>query len=378
MHAFPARLYSRVLIGLVVLFSIASMIAMAFQQAEISRSENRTLAGLPQLPRSLAQWETYPQRFDAYFNDHFGFRTLLLRLNSNFSAVMLGRLPSDKVIVGKDKWLFLAGDQAIDQYRNRRPFSSVQLDDAREALSRRVRRVAELKAPYLFVVVPDKHTIYPEMMPSYLTRYERPSQLDQILAVAKAAHVPMLDLRPALRLGKPDGLVYLKDDTHWTDWGAYLGYRAILSSLPLPDLPILPLDYQQFSVPTQFAGELAGMANLPWVESTLTVDPSVSRCPFKLIGLQHQPDRIFSIGRSTCGNAKFKVVYIGDSFTYRVMRYLAQSFGEVVFVVRSGFTPLRQIEPYLENEAPDLVIEELVERHLPSVPESIAREPPDR
>jgi hypothetical protein len=55
------------------------------------------------------------------------------------------------------------------------------------------------------------------------------------------------------------------------------------------------------------------------------------------------------------------------------MRYLAQSFGEVVFVVRSGFTPLRELQPYLDKEAPDLVIEELVERHLPSMSDSIAR-----
>jgi hypothetical protein len=371
--SFPARLYSGALIGLVVLFSIASLIVMVFRHAEISLAENRMLERLPQLPRSLAQWEIFPQRFDAYFNDNFGLRTLLLRLNSNFSTVMLGRSPSDKVIFGKDKWLFLAGDQAIDQYRNRRPFSPFQLEDAREALSRRVRHAAELKAPYLFVVVPDKHNIYPEQMPSYLKRHDRPSQLDQILTIAKSVDVPMLDLRTALLRGKSDGLVYLKDDTHWTDWGAYLGYKAIMAALPLPELPIMQLDFRQFSVRTPVPGELAGMANLPWVETALTVDQSVDSCRADIIDLKQQEGGLFSVGRSICGNAKYKVVYIGDSFTYRIMRYLAQSFGEVVFVVRSGFTPLRELQPYLDKEAPDLVIEELVERHLPSMSDSIAR-----
>jgi hypothetical protein len=365
-----ARLYSGGLIGLVVLFSIASVVAMAFRHAEISQAENRTLARLPQLPRSLEQWETFPQRFDAYFNDNFGLRTLLLRLNSGFSSVMLGRLPSDKVIIGKDKWLFLAGDQAIDQYRNRAPFSALQIGDAREALSRRARHAATLKSRYLFVVVPDKHNIYPEQMPSYLTRQDRPSQLDEMLAIAKSADVPMLDLKPAIRAGKSDGLVYFKDDTHWTDWGAYLGYRAIMQALPLPELPIVQLDYRQFSVRTEFAGELAGMANLPWVEPTVTIDRSTHRCQIDASSLRQQPDRLFSVARSTCPGAKYKVVYIGDSFTYRVMGYLAQSFGEVKFVVRSGYKPFRLTRPYLDNETPDLIIEELVERHLPSVAES--------
>jgi hypothetical protein len=366
-----AKRYSGALIGLALLFAIASMVAMAFRQAEISRAENRTLAQLPQLPRSLAQWETFPQRFDAYFNDHFGFRTLLLRLNSNVGALMLGRLPSDKVIFGKDNWLFFAGEEGLKLYRNERPLSSVQLDDARAALSLRVRSAAELKARYLFVVVPDKHTIYPELMPSLISRQDRPSQLDQILTMANAAQLPVLDIRPALRRGKPDGLVYFKDDTHWTDFGAYLGYRAIMAALPLPDLPVLQLDARQFSVPTELRGELAGMANLPWVEPALTVDHSADRCRVDMIDLK-PANETFSVGRSTCAHAKYKVVYIGDSFTLRIMRYLAQSFGDVAFVVRSRFTSTRHLKPFLDEEAPDLVIEELVERHLPAVPESIA------
>jgi hypothetical protein len=53
-----------------------------------------------------------------------------------------------------------------------------------------------------------------------------------------------------------------------------------------------------------------------------------------------------------------------------VMGYPTQSFGEVVFVVRSGFRSSRLMAPYIAKEAPDLVIEELIERHLPSVAES--------
>lgn len=368
-----ARLYGGALVGLVVLFSIASFVAMAFRHAEISRAENRTLAQLPAWPRTLAQWEAYPQQFDAYFNDNFGLRRPLLRLNSSFTTVMLGRLPSDKVIFGKDQWLFYAGEESLELYRNERPLSAIQLDDAREALARRVRRATELKARYVFFLVPDKHTIYPEKMPSLMTRRDRPSQFDQLMTTARAAGLPVVDVRPALLRGKAEGLVYYKDDTHWTHWGAYLGYRAVMQAVPLPDLPVLQLGYEQFSVATEFAGGLAGMANLPWVERTVTSDPSADRCAVTQAPLQQVETNIVIV-RSRCGNARGKVVYVGDSFTEQIMKYLAQSFGEVVFVMRSGFTPFSHVGPYIAREAPDLVIEQLVERHAASIADSLARE----
>ena len=132
------RIYAGALIGLVVLFSAVGLAATAFRQAAVSSGENRMFAQLPGWPRSLAEWESFPQRFDDYFNDHFGLRKLLLRLNTNINALMLGRLPSDRVILGRDDWLFYAGEESLELYANKRPLSGAQLDDARESLARRV------------------------------------------------------------------------------------------------------------------------------------------------------------------------------------------------------------------------------------------------
>src|SRR5262245_58864220 len=40
--------------------------------------ENRLLAPLPQLQRKAAILKQFPAQFEAYFNDHFGFRPLLI------------------------------------------------------------------------------------------------------------------------------------------------------------------------------------------------------------------------------------------------------------------------------------------------------------
>ena len=370
---FSARLYSGTLVGLVMAFSFASLIAMAFKHAEISIGENRALTQLPGWPRTAAEWDSFPERFDAYFNDNFGLRKLLLRLNSNFTAVMLGRSPSDKVVFGKDDWLFYAGDNSIELYRNQRPLSSLQLDNTRAALQRRMQPLAAAGRPYLFVVVPDKHTIYPEEMPTYMSRRDPPSQLDQVVAMAGKEHLPVLDLRATLRQGKADGQVYFKDDSHWTDWGAYLGYRSIMAALPLPNLPVIDLDATRFAVTSEHAGDLAGMAGLTRREVTRTSAPVHDRCAFTATTYQPAGDDI-SVGRTFCPQSRYKIMFIGDSFTEGLVKYLSRSFGEVVYVARSGFKPSREIAPLIERERPDLVIEELAERHLDSLAETVAQD----
>lgn len=368
-----SRLYAGLLLGLVLSFSAVGLVSTAFRQAATNSGENRIFAQLPAWPRSLSEWERFPQRFDDYFNDHFGLRTLLLRLDTNVGALLLGRLPSNRVILGKDDWLFYAAEDELDLYANKRPLSGAQLDDARQSLIARVKQARQLGAGYVFVVAPDKHTIYPEHMPRFLVRRERPSQLDQLLAVTKPAGLPVIDLRPALLRGKADGLVYYRTDTHWTDWGAYLGYRALMAEQPLPDVPVLQLDAKQFSVPRDFKGGLAGMANLPWTERAVGVDPSAARCAVTTVPFEVLSANI-SIARTRCADARLKVVYIGDSFTGWIMQYLSQSFGEVVYISRSGFTPWSEVRPYVDREAPDLIIEELVERHVSTIADARTRE----
>jgi len=359
------QIYAGALIGLVVLFSAVGLAATAFRQAAVG-GENRMFAQLPGWPRSLAEWESFPQRFDDYFNDQFGLRKLLLRLNTNVNALMLGRLPSERVALGRDDWLFYAGEESLELYANKRPLSGAQLDDARESLARRVSRAKQLGAAYVLIIAPDKHSIYPEHMPRFLTRRGGPSQLDQLLSVVRPAGLPIVDPRPALLQGKADGLVYYKDDTHWTDWGAYLGYRALMAALPLSGLPIVQLDHRQFSVPGEMKGGLADMANLPWVERKWSVDPAASRCDVTKTPFERLSPNL-SIAHTHCAGARHKVVYIGDSFSDWLMPYLSQSFGEIVHIARSGFTPWRDLQPTIDREAPDLIIEELVERHVSSI-----------
>jgi len=362
------RLYARGILACVIGLSLYSLATTAFNEVKTSWQENRRLTPAPALPRSLAEWQRFPQAFEKFFNDNFGLRTRLLLLNSYLSRVVLGRLPTSSVIVGEDNWLFFTADQSLKLYQNQLPLSAADLRRWQGTLTQRKEATARSGVAYLFAVAPDKHTIYPEKMPRYLHRANRPSELDQLVAMATDAKLPLVDLRPALRAGKAnDRLTYLKYDSHWNDWGGYLAYRAMIDALApaLPELKPLTLTYDRFAMQTVGPDQLAIMAMVDWTEAAPIFDGDPQRCQNEIVRETPIRGSEAAVYRSHCAGARYKILLLGDSFMIRLMKYFAPSFGEVVFVYRSYFRSFAEAESYIAREKPDVVIEEVVERHLP-------------
>ena len=82
--------------------------------ATVSEEEARVLSPAPPWPRSLPGWLALPRDLDRFLGDHFGLREQLVRVHGVIRYAVL--LPSDlRVIIGRDRWLFLAGDGTIEQ-----------------------------------------------------------------------------------------------------------------------------------------------------------------------------------------------------------------------------------------------------------------------
>jgi hypothetical protein len=64
--------------------------------------EQRTRVARP----SLREGTRFPDQFDAYFRDNFGWRDRVIRWHHLFKYRALGQSPVSDVIVGRDGWLF--------------------------------------------------------------------------------------------------------------------------------------------------------------------------------------------------------------------------------------------------------------------------------
>jgi hypothetical protein len=86
-----------------------------------------------------------------------------------------------------------------------------------------------------FVIVPGpgKWDIYPERLPEWARSIDGSGPLDQILLAAP--DLPIIDLRADLRAAAVSTPVYSVVDSHWSDYGAWVGWQTIVRCLSTVD-----------------------------------------------------------------------------------------------------------------------------------------------
>ncbi len=91
------------------------------------------------------------------------------------------------------------------------------------------KKVDQIKAKVIVAVVPDPSTVYPENVPAAFQPGET-TYRQQFVEALKDTGATVLDLTDVLTAHKNDELkIYQKTDSHWTQYGAYLGYTEIMN-----------------------------------------------------------------------------------------------------------------------------------------------------
>lgn len=202
---------------------------------DTSEHELRPPEPRPGWPRGLADVSSFPRRHEAHFDDTFGLRDVLLRWRALQYWFALDTSPSPVLDKGRTGWTYYRGESSREVHRGVQPFAAGELDEWVASLRERRDLAAQQGARYLFLICPNKETIYPERAPASWDPVG-PTRLDQLVErLARAGDVPFLDLRPVLRAARArdaeDDWAYTEHGTHWHGRGAWAGYRAILERL---------------------------------------------------------------------------------------------------------------------------------------------------
>jgi hypothetical protein len=224
-------------------------------------NENRSLQKTPKL--ELENLKSYPKIFDKFYTDNYGFRQELILANQFILDDVLNvDSISNKVLVGKSNWLYTTEYGALKDYQGMLKYNPEILKKLLNLLIREYREAKKNGIKYAFVVVPDKHTIYPEFLPDKIQNNKTNNDIliEQLTKKLKAIEpdFPILDLRESLLEAKKDNIIYWQADTHWNEVGAYYGYRTIANFLN-----IKPLSLDNFNKIEKVKndGNLASMIN---------------------------------------------------------------------------------------------------------------------
>jgi hypothetical protein len=333
--------------------------------------EKRTFEPMPPLLMKRTVLAEFPGRFEKHFNDNMGFRRLLTRWHSLLNVKILQKSPIPKVILGKDDWLFYGGDRQKDDILGRAQLSSIDLEAWRRAIEARRDWLALHGIRYLFMAVPGKPAIYPEHLPTSLGSRRGTTRLEQLSRHLKPYDdIPFLDLRSTLMEAKKHGPVFYRTDSHWTHHGALAACRAILHRMDdwFPGERKVGFDYVRWEGPPEEAPDLSNLLGIS--EDMVEIFPYTAvhnpkarrRDPhpaLKAAGLHPT----FAMGRD---DARLRVVVFRDSMFNALAPFFSEQAYKATYVwerFRAGL-----IAAMLNDEKPNLVIEEVAARSFSKVP----------
>ncbi|RJP80140.1 MAG: tetratricopeptide repeat protein [Desulfobacteraceae bacterium] len=350
---------------------------------DVSETEKRKLARLPDIKWSISDINSFPSRFENYLKDHFGCRNLLIHSHNKFLFNWLNKSPNPQVAIGKNNWLFYRTDtfgiSLSDDFRGLHKLSELQLEGMRRHLETKRDWLADRGIQYLYVAVPNKQSIYPEFVPDQFNIVSNRTQLDQFLDYMKQnSDLRILDLRPALREAKTDGPIYFRTDSHWNDQGAYAAYKNMIERIKeaLPEISsTIPESKIEMLKESQSGRDLAKLIGLPELTEH---DVPVYRPKAGSSSRNDNPDWALkswpwwtqpfeTINR----NAKIRAIVFRDSFIDGMMPFFAEHFQKAAYIAsKLDYSILTHL---IEKINPDIVIEEGIERHtfLAFFPEAI-------
>ena len=355
--------------ALVVLFLVIIAAPLATNLAGIDgadlTNENREMAPFPQWTGTWTSAAEYPGAFGLWFQDHFGFRARLVRWFGTSRLFLLGVSPSSAVLKGANGWLFYADDGGVDDYVNKTPLTPSETAAWREAMLRTRDWLRRQHAGYVFTIAPDKHVIYPEYVPASIHRVGSRSRTDQIYDALADTGVAAIDLRPTLLEAKTRERLYQLTDTHWNDRGALVAYQLIIDAAR-QHVPSVPPAWTrndfELSEEEIHGQDLAGMLGLKTVlrETDLRLVPNRPRHARVVDPAGAEPTS--ELGRIVTEIADPRLpraVIFRDSFASRLVPFLSEHFSRAVYLWQNDF----DADVILE-EHPDVVIQEIVGRHL--------------
>ncbi len=361
---------------------IVPVLFFSFDKAEKDLVENRMLKKEPVFNPQLL--DPFPSAYEEFFNDHFPYRRAIINQNSYFNYLCFDHITAtDEVIIGKDGWFFKI-EKHLDFYTGKDQLTEEELHKISKELERRRRYLQEKGIEMYFVLVPLKHSIYPEYLPSEkLTFYAKNTMADGLRNKLKLnSQLNFIDLKDSLLPYKTEGLLYQKTDNHWNELGAYYGAKIVQGAIQndFPAITFPDRSNYEARVVEQTGGNIANMMCLAdeleedYIRMVKNFDSQAKdgiKRNYPIIPGFGLPES-YEIVRTNSEANPLKALFIRDSFAKYQIKFWEDCFSESVFIWDAwqyGFN-----KEIIEEENPDIVIYQMLESLLPDLLETIEKE----
>ncbi|MBU1718395.1 MAG: hypothetical protein KKA07_04925 [Bacteroidetes bacterium] len=327
--------------------------------------ENRVKATFPEFSKDSLS--VFPRKFELWLNDEFAFRDQYYRLYSLTKVYALHTSPKPhQVELGEGDWLYYTDEKVMDNYRCLDLLSNSELQLIIDKLTARAAWCKAHNIIYAVVFCPNKHTIYPEYLPSCYKKLQSKSRTDQLVAVLSGMEgLAVVDLRKHLSDSRSESYypLFLTHDTHWNDLGSYFAYQHLISSINLCFSDSLETRKGfEFHEKEIEGGDLAKMIGLSSMRETAPVLMNAQDFHCKSDSTKEARLAFMNVAVSVYNDPHApnhrKLLMLHDSFGKGLRQYLKTTFTESSFIWDQHFN-----EELITKESPDIIIHEFVERY---------------
>lgn len=227
---------------LLLFFTMLCIPASEINTAETLREENRKLAKFPPIVKQNKFNTAFGVEFDKWFSDRFRFRDELITQYSSLQFVNKIISAHNTILNPNTQWVF---NKNLLKYVKTDDVKAQQISDALNTLYEFSKR-HNIKT--YVMIVPSKIDLYRRYAKPYAVRDELFSG-DLIYRLQAESPLPILFPYPELKQASRQNLTFYKTEHHWTDWGAYTGYKLLVSRIQqdFPDVKVAKLsDFYHF------------------------------------------------------------------------------------------------------------------------------------
>lgn len=351
-----------ILLFLAVLYLPTLIFPLVKDKIGQDTSENRALASAPEL--RIDKIASYPKDFDKFFNDNLPFRAPIRKAWNYLNVFGLRSSTSNKVLFGKDTskvedmWMFYksaADGNPVQIAQGYSRYTDDRLSELKEKVQSATEWFKERGIEYYVLIAPNKENIYKELLPEDVPVSSNESKIDVFANYMLENGVNNL-IYPKQELidGKNVAPTYYKQDTHWNEWGGFIGFSKYMQHAE-PGIDISNVDVE--AVEGKKNEDLARMIGFEGItnENILSVD-YLNNTGYDMEIIKIKDDDM-AVTVNNSASIKKTVMLVGDSFRRALIEYFAKTYEKCIFMHKKDYNP-----EMLEQYNPDIFISEKVER----------------
>lgn len=350
---------------LVMLF--CPLLSMDLRQNQTSEIDN---SYLPEITPALILENGLSPTLEEYVNKRIGYRFEALDIYQEINEDVFGLLEHPSYMYGSDDYVYFKGDKFVHRYQHR-DLDQEEADSFAQALAGFQAYANSKGKSFLYWLLPDKETIYPEHYPDSINSLGDLSYTDQVLNALSKYDVRHHFGKDAMLSGKESMLVNnIKYDAgHWNQNGAFVSCQNLYSVFQQFYPNILPISQDDFIIDDVVQ---------PFLDtSKIEINEYVPRYTLKESHAENKTEWLwdhvfFSFPNHYAThyvNAQQsdmpKILFFSDSYLGGNEKFFKENFSQAAFIHRYNCVSQDAFEYYVDILDPDIIVFENPERSLP-------------